>query len=61
MNAYYNLGCFYLSNPMNSSQSFSKAYDMFKIAAEKGHTISAFNIAIMHFLGIGTYKSCTLA
>jgi len=42
----------------NVTFSFSDAYDYFKQAAEKGHTFSAYNVAIMHFLGIGTFESC---
>lgn len=41
--------------------SFSKAYDHFKAAAEKGHTLAAYNLGIMHFTGLGTYQSCSLA
>jgi len=67
VNAMYNLGCFYLSKkPMpaslkNISFSFSEAYDHFKQAAEKGHTFSAYNVAVMHFLGVGTFESCQIA
>ena len=45
----------------NATFSFSEAYDYFKKAAEKGHTFSAYNVAIMHFLGIGTFESCQVA
>ena len=33
----------------------------FKTAAEKGHTLAAYNLGIMHFTGLGTYQSCSLA
>jgi len=31
------------------------------MAAEKGHTFSAYNVAVMHLLGIGTFESCQIA
>jgi TPR repeat protein len=63
----YNMGCFHLSSSAGSSSiknitfSFSEAYQFFKQAAERGHTFSAYNLAIMHFLGIGTFESCQIA
>ena len=45
----------------NVELSFSRAYDYFRDAAEKGHTLAAYNVAIMHFTGLGTYQSCSLA
>jgi TPR repeat protein len=41
--------------------SFSQAYEWFSQAAAKGHTLAAYNVAIMHFTGLGTYQSCSLA
>lgn len=41
--------------------SFSKAYDYFRKGAERGHTFSAYNVAVMHFLGLGTFESCQIA
>lgn len=41
--------------------SYAKAYSYFKEAAEQGHTMAAYNIAVMHYTGLGTYKSCSLA
>lgn len=41
--------------------SFSKAYDHFKTAASLGHTLAAYNIGVMHFVGLGTFKSCNVA
>jgi TPR repeat protein len=66
INAMYNMGCFHLSSKSSGSLknvtfSFTDAYDYFKQAAEKGHTFSAYNVAIMHFLGIGTFESCQIA
>ena len=62
VNAYYNMGCYHLSGlDKNSTFSFSDAYDYFKRGAEQGHTFSAYNVAIMHFLGIGTFESCQIA
>jgi len=58
LNAMYNLGSMHLSNAKNTTFSFSEAYSFFKQAAEKGHTLSAYNMAIMHFLGLGTFESC---
>jgi TPR repeat protein len=65
IDAQYNLGSLFLSGssiklPKSESEeiidfSFSKAYDHFKAAAEKGHTLAAYNIGIMHFTGLGTY------
>lgn len=57
----YNMGCYYLSGEKGIKFSFSDAYDYFKQAAEKGHTFSAYNVAIMHLLGIGTFESCQIA
>jgi len=31
------------------------------MAAEKGQTFSAYNVAVMHLLGIGTFESCQIA
>lgn len=71
VNAQFNLGSLYLSGesinlPKSADErklefSFSKAYKHFTLAAEKGHTLSAYNIAIMHHVGLGTYQSCSVA
>lgn len=71
VNAKFNLGALYLSGlefnlPKSESDkklqfSFSKAYQYFMEAAEKGHTMGAYNIAIMHHVGLGTYQSCAVA
>lgn len=71
INAKFNLGALYLSGlefnlPKSESDkklqfSFSKAYQHFMEAAEKGHTMGAYNIAIMHHVGLGTYQSCSVA
>mmetsp|Transcript_17989 Transcript_17989/g.30625 ORF Transcript_17989/g.30625 Transcript_17989/m.30625 type:complete len:329 (+) Transcript_17989:1159-2145(+) len=70
-NAIFNLGSLYLQDtqfaiPGSKSGekvyfSFSKAYSHFKHAAEKGHTLAAYNVAVMHYLGLGTYQSCISA
>ena len=67
-NAKYNLGALFLSGdsishrePENKVEfSFGKAYDWFSKAAEKGHTLAAYNVGLMHYLGLGTYQSCSL-
>jgi TPR repeat protein len=41
--------------------SFATAYKYFMEAAEKGHTLAAYNLAVMHHIGLGTYQSCSLA
>ena len=41
--------------------SFSKAYDKFKEAASNGHTLSGYNLGVMHYTGLGTFKSCNVA
>ena len=71
VNAKYNLGTLYLSGdtialPKSEANdrvefSYSSAYDHFRQAAEKGHTLAAYNVAIMHFTGLGTYQSCSVA
>jgi len=67
VNAKYNIGSLYLSGDVINDPedkvefSFSSAYEYFRQAAEKGHTLAAYNIAIMHFTGLGTYQSCSVA
>ena len=39
----------------------SKAYDNFKFAAAKGHTLSAYELGVMNYIGLGTFKSCTVS
>lgn len=46
---------------LSNAFSFSLAYEYFRKAAEKGHTFAAYNVAIMHLLGIGTFESCQIA
>jgi len=58
LNSFYNLGCLHLKRDNPEVMSFSQAYDYFRKAAEHGHTFSAYNLAVMHFLGIGTFESC---
>jgi len=41
--------------------SLSKAYDLFQQAASYGHLIASYNVGVMNFLGIGSYKSCSVA
>jgi TPR repeat protein len=69
-NALYNLGSMQLNaqfvkdntkkkgKDTDSVFSFTKAYDYFRQAAERGHTFAAYNVAIMHLLGVGTFESC---
>jgi TPR repeat protein len=54
----YNMGCMFLTGGKNFTYSFSEAYDYFKMGAERGHTFSAYNVAIMHMIGLGTFESC---
>jgi uncharacterized protein len=59
--ANYNLGVIYLDSNDKDNFSFGLAYDHFKKASLSGNTAAAYNIALMHFLGIGTFKSCQVA
>ena len=59
--ANYNLGVIYLDARDKELFSFGKAYDYFKKASYHGHTSAAFNVTVMHFLGIGTFKSCSVS
>lgn len=59
--AHFNLGAIHLDETVKSTFSFSKAYDHFKTAASLGHTLAAYNIGVMHYVGLGTFKSCTVA
>jgi TPR repeat protein len=59
--AHYNLGVIYLDTHDKENFSFGTAYDHFKKAALAGNTAAAYNIALMHYLGIGTFKSCQVA
>ena len=58
LHASFNLGCLHLDQSDRVNFSLSKAYDKFKVAALRGHTISSYNVGVMHFLGVGTFKSC---
>jgi TPR repeat protein len=58
INAMYNMGCMFLTGGENFTYSFADAYDYFKMGAERGHTFSAYNVAIMHLIGLGTFESC---
>ena len=59
--ASYNLGVIYLDIRDKEMFSFGQAYDHFKKASYNGHTLAAYNLAVMHYLGIGTFKSCQVA
>ena len=61
LNAKYNSGVLWLQEHSDSEFSYSKAYENFKTAASKGHTLSSYNLAVMNYLGLGTYKSCKLS
>jgi len=62
LNAKYNLGMLHLDENLQPNKfSLGKAYDYFKSAAAKGHTLSSYNLAVMNYLGFGTYKSCKVA
>ena len=59
--AHFNLGAIHLDETDKENFSFSKAYDRFKTAASLGHTLAAYQIAVMHYTGLGTFKSCNVA
>jgi len=59
--AHFNLGAIHLDETVKETFSFSKAYEHFKTAASLGHTLAAYNIGVMHFTGLGTFKSCNVA
>ena len=59
--AHYSLGAIHLDETNKDTFSFSKAYDQFKSAASMGHTLASYNIGVMHFTGLGTFKSCNVA
>lgn len=62
LNARYNLGILHLDEKLLANKfSLGKAYDYFKSAAIKGHTLSSYNLAVMNYLGYGTYRSCKVA
>ena len=59
--AHFNLGVIYLDTYDRETFSFGQAYDHFKKASLAGNTVAAYNVAVMHYLGIGTFKSCQVA
>jgi TPR repeat protein len=59
--AHFNMGAIRLDETEKDTFSFSKAYDHFKSAASLGHTLAAYNIGVMHYTGLGTFKSCNVA
>lgn len=59
--ASFNLGVIHLDQSDLEIFSFGQAYDYFKTASYSGHTQAAYNVAVMHHLGIGTFKSCQVA
>lgn len=59
--SHFNLGVIYLDANNKETFSFGQAYDHFKKASLSGNTVAAYNIAVMHYLGIGTFKSCQVA
>lgn len=59
--AHYNLGAIHMDETEAKTFSFSKAYDHFKTAASMGHTLASYNIGVMHYVGLGTFKSCNVA
>ncbi len=61
LQAQFNLGAIRLDETEKDTFSFSKAYDHFKTAASLGHTLAAYNIGVMHYTGLGTFKSCNVA
>ena len=61
LNAVYNLGAIHLDDQDTDKFSFSKAYEKFAKAAQTGHAMAAYNVAVMNMSGTGTYKSIKLA
>lgn len=61
LNAKYNTGVLWLQEDNSEQFSYNKAYENFKSAAAKGHTLSSYNLGVMNYLGLGSYKSCQLA
>lgn len=61
LNARYNMGVLWMDPIDNDHFSYSKAYEQFKFAASQGHTMSSYNLGVMNFIGLGTYKSCKLS
>jgi TPR repeat protein len=61
LHANFNLGALHLDPNDKENFSLSKAYEKFKVAAMAGHTISSYNVGVMHFLGLGTFKSCQVS
>ena len=59
--ARFNLGVIYLDATKKEAFLFGKAYDHFKKASLSGNTVAAYNIAVTHYLAIGTFKSCQVA
>jgi TPR repeat protein len=59
--ANYNLGVIYLDSRDSETFSFGHAYDHFKKASLSGNTVAAYNVAVMHYLGVGTFQSCQVA
>ena len=61
LHANFNLGALHLDPKDKDNFSLSKAYEKFKVSAMQGHTISSYNVGVMHFLGLGTFKSCQVS
>jgi TPR repeat protein len=61
LHANFNLGCLHLDSNESKTFSLSKAYEKFKISAVRGHTLASYNVGVMHYLGMGTFKSCQVA
>ena len=41
--------------------SFSKAWEKFTTAAAQGQVLAQYNMGVMHFTGLGTFKACNVA
>jgi TPR repeat protein len=41
--------------------SFSKAWEKFTTAATSGQVLAQYNMGVMHFTGLGTFKACNVA
>ena len=45
----------------NQKVQFEEAHKYFKKAAENLHLLATYQLAVMHWTGLGTFQSCDLA
>ena len=58
--ARFNLGALYVGGH-GVSKDYAKAIYYFTLAANRGHMLALYNLAMMHLNGFGTPRSCTNA